>query len=114
MNDHINPVIPVKGMGVTELQYSDRDVYTITEVDPNGKWFKCKEDTATIDKEKSDKEWPHKRQVYTYEFNPKAPEITVTRRKDGCWRKAGQSSAGSMKRCVFILNTRAKYYDFTF
>lgn len=114
MNEHIYPAVPVKGMGATQLHYSDRDAYTITEVDPNGKWFKCKEDKAVLDTENTDKEWPHRRQVYIYEENPDAPEIKVTLRKDGCWRREGQSSSGSMSRVQFILNIRGKYYDYTF
>ena len=114
MNEHICAVIPQVGMGVTELMYSDAHAYTITAVDENGKWFKCTLDHAYRDEELTDKEWPHRKQVYKYETNPLAGEVKVTLRKDGRWRKAGQSSTGSMARCHFILNIRAKYYDYCF
>jgi hypothetical protein len=113
-NENVEVIIPQVGMGVTELMYSDRNVYTITVVDVNGRWFKCQEDRSAKDEENSDKEWPFRKQVYRYYRNHTAPEIKVTLRKDGEWRKVGVTTAGSTRTSYFVLNHRSKFFDYTF
>ncbi len=92
---------PEVGMGVTVLMWTDRHAGTITRVDPKGRKFWFREDTAI----RTDSYGMSDCQSYRYEPNPSAPEELAVLKKNGAWR----TGRGQMR-----LGDRRAYHDFSF
>lgn len=99
------PPIPEVGLGATELLYSDRHAYTIVRISKGGKRFWMQRDIAR----RSDNNGMSNAQTYTYRPNPDAPEVAVSLRKDGKWRRVGFREEG-----VVSVGLRMEYYDYSF
>ncbi len=97
---------PHVGMGATELRWTDRAAYTVIEVQANGRVLRLQRDQAT----RKDKRGMTDAQEYLYQPNPKGLIVTVSRRRDGKYRRVGEGNTGS----VFMIGARQEYYDFTF
>jgi hypothetical protein len=95
--------MPTVGMGTTELCWTDRHAYTVVEVVSDRKII-VQRDTAT----RSDKDGMSDSQSYTYTPNPNEPRLVLTLRKDGKWRRMGDSGN------VFALGFRQEYQDYSF
>lgn len=97
-------VTPVVGMGATELQYTDRDAYTIVEI-LSEKRILVQEDKAI----RKDNNGMSEMQVWEFEPNPNAKRTIVSLCKDGRWHK-GTNQKGN----IFTLGERDKYHDYSF
>jgi len=49
-------------------------------------------------------------QQYLYQPDPNRVVVTVSRRRDGKYRRVGEGNTGSL----FMVGARQEYYDFTF
>lgn len=98
--EHAKPIV---GEGATYLSYTDRHAYTITAVDPKGKWFDMTRDKA----ERADSHGMSESQDYTFTTNPNAKPIRVRMSKKG-WR------IGGMKGNKVLVGVRDEYYDYSF
>lgn len=96
---------PEIGMGVTEMCWSDRHVYTILEVWSPSR-ITVQRDTAT----RIDKNGMSDCQSYAYKPNPAGETKVLTKRKDGAWREIGCGKGSA----VFVLGIRDEHYDFSF
>jgi hypothetical protein len=93
-------VVPVAGMGCTELLYTDRHACTITRVSPSGKTFWFKRDHA----KRTDDRGMSESQEWEYTPNPDAPELCAR------WTKRGWAHKGTR----IGVGYRSEYYDFSF
>lgn len=97
------PIIPVEGMGATEICWTDRHAYTITEVSKSGKKIKVQRDIAT----RTDKHGMSDSQDYTFKRDENSGTTELSLRKDGKWRVVNGTK-------VFRIDERAEYYDYSF
>lgn len=89
------------GMGATQLSYTDRYPYTVTNV-VNKKTIGVKPDTF----KRTDNGGPHtEMQSYEYELDDRYPEEILTLRKDGTWRPKGYNYP------IFRIGKREAYID---
>lgn len=95
---------PEVGMGATRIGWSDRNAGTIVAVSPSRKTIVWQRDIAT----RTDGRGMSEMQEYTFERNPDAVEVTFTLRKDGAYRRKGDSADR------LILGVRNEYHDFSF
>jgi hypothetical protein len=96
---------PTVGMGVTQLCWTDRHAWTVIEV-KSARKLVIQADKAT----RTDKHGMSESQNYEFERDPNGSKCTITLRKDGRWRAAGESMAGA----VYALGYRAEYHDYSF
>ena len=97
--------VPVVGMGCTELWFSDRKACTIVEV-VSPKRIVVQRDIAT----RIDSNGMCDQQEYSYQPNPEATKIIVTRRKNGRWVRMGDCSECGR---AYALNVRREFYDYS-
>lgn len=100
-------VVPVVGMGVTGLGYTDRHPYTVIEV-VNSKTLRIQEDKAT----RTDTNGMSETQSYDYEADPNGKILTITLRKNGQWRVKAPKIVPEASR--FQVGVRCKYHDYSF
>ena len=93
------------GQGATFGIGSDRYPYTVVEVIHDEKVV-----VQADDYRRTDKNGISEMQTYEYTPNPDACKITVTKRKDGFWRKVGDSNGGGR----FSFKARNAYQDPSF
>jgi hypothetical protein len=93
-------LVPVVGMGATQLMYTDRIAYTVIWVSKSGKTIKVQEDHA----ERTDKNGMSECQTYEHKPNLKGEVYTVRLTKRG-W---------SSKSRRFALGYRSTYHDYSF
>jgi hypothetical protein len=97
--------VPVVGMGVTRLCWTDRHAYTLIEI-LSEKKLRIQRDTVT----RVDSNGMSDSQAYEYAPNPSGATCIITLRKNGRWCQEGQDS----KSEAFMLGMRKEYYDFGF
>lgn len=102
----MNETIPEVGMGATHRVGSDSYPYTIVEVVSDKKII-VQQDAAR----RTDSNGLSESQEYEYTRNPDSPKIVVTKRKDGRWRRQGESITSTM---TFSLGVRRMYQDPSF
>ncbi|MCK9567518.1 hypothetical protein M0R72_01050 [Candidatus Pacearchaeota archaeon] len=100
-------VIPVVGMGVTGLGYTDRYPYTVIEV-IDDKTLRIQEDKAT----RTDTNGMSESQSYDYEADPKGKILTIVLRKNGQWHVKIPKVVPEATR--FQVGVRRKYHDYSF
>jgi hypothetical protein len=107
-NSFVNQILaqqnqtPTVGMGVTRLRWTDRSAYTVVKICTQRKII-VRRDRATLIGGSCATE----KQEYQYEPGPEGYDVTVTLRKDGCWR-------GSNDMGLFHIGNREEYSDPTF
>lgn len=98
-------LVPVVGMGATQILYTDRNPYTVVEV-LGPKKLVLQADTYR----RTDKNGMcDSGQAYLYASDPNGKKVTVSLRKDGKWRKVGEDRTNG-----FVIGWREKYHDFSF
>ena len=98
---------PEVGMGVTELLYSDRTPYEITEVIDERHIM-----VRRMDWKRIDEGGPSEMQEYEYFSNEKYPPVMLFLTKQGDWReRIGKRGLGC--NC-FLIGKRERYYDFSY
>lgn len=105
--DDARPPTPVVGMGATILMWTDRHAATILAIGPNARWLTVQEDRAI----RTDGNGMSDAQTYRYERNPDAPIWRFTLRKDGRYRRTGDSSTSGLS---LLIGVRRTYHDFSF
>jgi hypothetical protein len=98
---------PAVGMGATELCWTDRHAYTITEVSPSGRRITVRRDHA----KRTDSRGMSECQHYDYSPNPQGSTRVVTLRSNGRWVTLGESAKGGT---AWHLDRRAEYHDYSF
>jgi len=93
-------VVPVVGMGATNMLWSDRHAYTVIAVSASGKTIKVQRDKAI----RVDGNGMSESQDYTYETDPTGTIRIVRLTKRG-WRAKGSK---------FTLGMRMEYHDYSF
>ena len=102
MMENVKSPVPIVGMGVTILMYSDRHAATIVEI--------CSPSTIIVQRDiatRIDKNGMSENQEYNYTPDTNAPKEVVTLRKDGRWKL-------TKEKTVVRLGERDAYYDFSF
>jgi len=99
-------IIPVIGMGATELMHTDRHAFTIVEV-ISPKEIVVQRDNAI----RTDNNGMSDSQGYRYEPNPEGEKITVTLRKNGRWVTKG---GGLWNGTSWAIDRRDEHYDYSF
>lgn len=94
------------GQGCTYHIGSDRYPYTLVEILTSNRVV-LQRDNYT----RTDKNGISENQTYSFEPDPLAIRIVVSRRKDGRWRRQGEKSGGSG---FFTLKGRNAYSDPSF
>lgn len=97
---------PQVGMGATELRWTDRAAYTVIEIQAGGRVLRLQRDKAI----RKNNRGVTNAQEYMYQPDPRGVIVTVSRRRDGKYRRVGEGNTGS----VFMVGARQEYYDFTF
>lgn len=97
---------PEVGMGATEIMYTDRNPYTIIEVNEKKTVIVVQQDNA----KRSDSNGMSETQSYEYSPNLEARKRVLTLRKTGQWIEKGESLKGSK----YLIGHREKYHDFSF
>lgn len=93
--------VPVEGMGVTRLDYTDRHPGTIRRVLSPSRILVTMDHCTRIDNNGMS-------EMQKYKFETvDGPLIEVTLRKDGRWRKRKSNE-------VFALGYRSRYHDYSF
>lgn len=105
IQNHYASVVPEVGMGVTELCWSDRHAYTVVWMAGN-KRIGVQRDRAI----RIDTNGMSDAQRYRYERDEKAPVVVLSLRKDGHWRRVGESASSN----VFMVGQREEYHDYSF
>jgi hypothetical protein len=100
-------VIPVVGMGVTGLGFTDRPPYTVIEV-INAKTLRIQEDKAT----RTDTNGMSEDQSYSYEADPNGKILTIALRKNGQWVVKTPKIVPEASK--FQVGVRHKYHDYSF
>jgi hypothetical protein len=103
-------IVPVIGMGATELMYTDRKPYTVVEI--------VDENTIVVQEDKAirlDNNGMSDCQDYKFESNPEAPKVTLVKKKtskvpNSRWVRKGSS----IKSNAFLIGKRDCYHDFSF
>ncbi len=103
LGDQTRSRTPEVGMGVTELMYSDRHPYTVTQV-INTNRIMVKPDVAT----RIDNNGFSGSQEYEYKTNDNSPEIELFLNKFGRWKMRGDAQGST-----YLIGKREEYYDFT-
>jgi hypothetical protein len=93
---------PVVGMGVTYSIGSDRYPFSIIKV-INHRTLIIQKDSFT----RKDTNGLSEIQEYEYTPNVNSEQITITKRKDGCWRQKKSSSSYG----IYTVGTRRAYMD---
>ena len=95
--------VPKVGIGVTELMYSDRHPYTVTEIlsEKRIKVRRC-------NSKRIDNNGFSESQDYEYTEDLEAPEIELFLNKFGRWKERGHADGST-----FLIGRREEYYDFT-
>lgn len=94
--------VPVAGMGVTILSWTDRSAATVVRVSASGKMIWIQPDAVT----RTDTNGMSESQQYSYAPDPDAQVIRASLRKNGAWvTKGGQQ---------LRLGERSAYYDYSF
>ena len=101
--DQTRSLVPVVGMGVTEVMYSDRHPYTVARI-LSPKRITVRADKAT----RIDKNGCCEDQTYQYEQDLRAPEVTLFLNKFGKWKRQGDAQGST-----YLVGRREEYYDFT-
>ncbi len=101
--DQTRSLKPEIGMGVTEVMYSDRHPYTVTQI-LSDKRIMVRADKAT----RIDKRGFCEDQDYQYKPDPQSPEIALFLNKFGKWKRLGDA-----KGSTYLIGRREEYYDFT-
>lgn len=96
---------PTVGMGATELCWTDRHAYTVTQVS-SPKRIEVQQDTAT----RTDSDGMTDAQSYSYAPNPEGRKRVLTLRKNGSWHEVGTT----MSDTPFSVGTRREYHDYSF
>ncbi len=96
-------IIPQVGMGATICHWSDRTPATIIYVSNNGRKITLQEDNAV----RLDNNGISELQEYTFNRNVNGKLYHATLRKDGKYRIVGGKE-------LISLDTRNKYYDYSF
>lgn len=99
-------LVPAVGMGATEMRWTDRRPFTITQVLSPTKVV-VRENKAI----RTDKNGMSECQSYEYAEDPDAMPKIVTLRKNGKWIRIGEDSDSGTK---FVLGHRDCYHDFGF
>ena len=105
------PVVPMVGMGVTKLCFTDRIPYTITRIikGPNSLSIQALE--IQEDQVKAiHKDIYKEPQRYEYTADPDGSKLIITLRKNGKWYARGSSTKSER----FIIGERRKYHDLSF
>lgn len=102
----VNAPTPEIGMGVTEYHFADHYPYTVVKVH-GAKSIDVQADNYYADPE-STKGVGH--QDWIIEPNPNGYIFTITLRKDGKWRRKGES----IKSPAFIVGKRSHYHCWEF
>lgn len=98
---------PEVGMGATEMWYSDRTPYEITEV-IDERHIKVRQ----LDWKRKDDNGLSEIQEYEYASNVFMPQITLYKTKKGEWReRIGRNGLGGNR---FVIGFAERYYDFSF
>ncbi len=108
---------PEVGIGVTELLYTDREVYTIINVSKSGKVITIQEDECTL-LNQDELEFHvggfaahcsnQSQQRWECKPNPNGKIMKASLRKDGIFRIKGCTSSGK------LVEGRHKFHDFNF
>src|SRR4051812_38996523 len=108
--------LPLPGSGITVHGWSDSHAYTVLHIVGKGGRFVAQRDKATRTNREADTfspggfaghtESPNGQQ-WSYEADPEGATITVTLRKDGTWRPAGQGTKP-------VSEGRSEHYDYNF
>lgn len=115
-SNFVGAPVPVVGMGVTFISYSDRDPGTIRKVDPKGNRFWVTPDLH----QRTDDNGMSECQEYAYSVRDDIPEenwMLVTWKKA---RKSHDNPKGEGGRWLtangqsIVIGRREKYYDFSF
>lgn len=93
---------PEPEMGATLILYTDRQAYTIIEVDKSGNSFKMQRDRA----DRVDSNGMSECQKYKYTRNKDEAVCLVRKANDGQWYTKGGSKV--------IVGRREEYHDFSF
>lgn len=101
-----SPVVPVVGMGVTFLYYTDRSAGTIIEVRTDRKIIVQADKAIRVDKNGMSES-----QKYIFEVQGESEKIAVTLRKNGRWVVSGKSS---LNGTAVAIGYREYYHDFSF
>lgn len=107
------PLIPEKGMGATELHWTDRDAYDIigvvySKTEWDGQGNRLVDAVVVQECEYKLVGKDHTDQRYEYARNPDGVVKVVTRRKNGQWVTMGEGLKHGTK---WILGRREKYRD---
>ena len=98
---------PEVGMGVTEIWYSDREPYEITEVIDERHIM-----VRRMDYRRTDEGGFSEMQEYEYISNESYPSVMLFLTKKGQWReRIGKNGLGG--NC-FVIGKAERYYDFSF
>jgi len=98
-----NQSTPKVGMGATRLMWTDRHAYTVIEVSKNGKRCTVQQDSALRVDRRGMTDW----QDWSYTPNPEGRIETVSLRKDGKWRKVGDTD-------LYAIGWRDEHHDYSF
>lgn len=96
---------PEVGMGVTEVCWTDRHAYTVTEV-KGPREIVVQRDRAI----RTDANGMSDAQAYRFEADPAGSTRTLTLRRNGKWLPVGESS----KATGWLIGSRSEYYDYSF
>ena len=107
MYDESRPAAPTVGMGATVLMWTDRHAATVVAVGPNGRWLDVQLDNAT----RTDTHGASDSQHYSYTPNADAPITRYTLRRDGKYKRAGESMRGGL---ALLLGKRDHHFDYSF
>lgn len=103
MYDQTRSKTPDRGMGATEIMYSDRHPYTVTNI-ISARRIMVRADIAT----RTDTNGFSENQEYSYVEDETAPEITLFINKFGRWKRLGDAGGST-----YLIGKREEYYDFT-
>lgn len=95
-------LIPVIGIGATELCWSDRHPYTIIDISPTGKTITIQRDIA----KRIDKNGMSDTQEYSYERDTDGVIYKARKDKSGRWK--------ILRGNRINIGEREKYYDYSF
>lgn len=96
---------PEAGMGATEIYWTHRSAYTITEV-INDKKIVVQRDKA----KRTDENGMSDIQIYEFSPDPNGSKLTLTLRNNGCWVPVGERTSDRH----FIIGMRQEFYDYNF
>ncbi len=98
-----NEIKPTVGMGVTRRIGSDRYPFTVWEV-RSPTCIVVKEDLAT----RNDSNGESECQTYLFSTDASAPDVVLTKRRDGSWKSRGGAVPGTFK-----IGKRSRFHDYT-